>query len=183
MSLPLVSPEILRESRDHFTSLGLPKAYAIDRTQLEKNYLELARLTHPDHAGDDPEAQLAALDLSAKLNEAHRVLADDEARANYLLTLLGGPSSDENKSLPEGFLPLIMIAREELAEAQLEGDADRIKAIEQDAQAQKIARLHEFQRLISNPAPENLQRARIELNAVRYYERLLESTRGEEREM
>jgi Fe-S protein assembly co-chaperone HscB len=178
-----VSLEVLRESRNHFTSLGLPRSYVIDKSQLEKNYLELARLTHPDLAGDDAEAQLAALDLSAKLNEAHRILADDEARASYYLTLIGGPSPEEHKSLPEGFLPLIMIAREELAEAQLEGDTDRIKSLEQDAIAQKQARLSEFERLITNATPENLQLARTELNAVRYYERLLESTRGEAREM
>lgn len=182
MPTPL-SPEVLRESRNHFTSLGLPRSYVIDKSQLEKNYLELTRLTHPDVAGDDPEAQLAALDLSAKLNEAHRVLADDEARASYYLTLIGGPSAEENKGLPEGFLPLIMIAREELAEAQLEGDSERIKAIEQDTVAQKSARLSEFERLVMSPTPENLQQARVELNAVRYYERLLESSRGESREM
>lgn len=172
------SLEALRSAADYFAALGLPRRYALDPAALEHAYVELARLTHPDLAGPEPEAQLEAMDLSARLNEAHKTLADDEARADYLLVLLGGPRRDEDKSLPDGFLPIIMMTREELAEAQLEGDADRLAAIEADARAQRAARLQEIARLLdtatTTPDPTTLKQARTELNALRYYERLLE---------
>jgi molecular chaperone HscB len=172
--------ESLRTSTDHFAALGLPRRYALEPASLEQRYLELARLTHPDLAGPEPEAQLEAMDLSARLNEAHKVLSDDEARADYLLVLLGGPRRDEDKTLPDGFLPIIMITREELAEAQLDGDAERVASIELDARAQRTARLQEIARLLDTttaatpPDPTTLKQARTELNALRYYQRLLE---------
>lgn len=173
-----ISLDAFRSATDHFSAFGLPRKFGIDPAELEKRYMELTRLTHPDVAGDEAEAQLEALDLSARLNDAHRVLAGEESRANYLLGLLGGPGADADKSLPEGFLPIIMMTREELAEAQLEGDEERIGHIETDAKAHRAARVAELARQLdmaaTAPTPELLKAIRTELNALRYYERLLE---------
>lgn len=172
------------DARDYFSVLGFPRQYEISPADLERKYIALARDTHPDLAGDDPDAQADALEKSAALNEAHRVLADDEARANHLLELLGGPGPEADKSLPEGFLPIIMMTREELADAQMEGDAERVSAIEADARAQRAARLAEIGRLfglaqrgIAQGDRDALTQIRVELNALRYYQRLLEQSR------
>lgn len=175
-----LTADTVRQAEHAFAVFGLPLRFELDLADLDRRFAALGRATHPDLAGDDPAAQLDAMDLSAKVNEAYRVLRDDEERANLLLTLLGGPSREADKTLPEGFLPLIMITREELAEAQLEGDADKIAAIEADARAQRAARLREVARLFalaSPPDPETLRQIRIELNALRYFERLLEQAR------
>src|SRR4051812_45542025 len=101
----------LEKARDHFELFALPRAFAIDPKALDARYIELTRATHPDFAGADPEKQLAAMELSARVNDAHKILADDEERANYLLSLLGGPSKEEDKSLPPGFLQKMLMVR------------------------------------------------------------------------
>jgi molecular chaperone HscB len=177
--------DTLRRATNHFAVFGLPLRYAMDAAELERRYVLLTRMTHPDLAGPDPEAQLEAMDLSARVNSAHAVLVDEEQRANYLLELLGGPASSQDKSLPEGFLPIIMMTREELAEAQLEGDEGRVAAIESDARAQRAARLSlivaRFERADLAADKAALGALRTELNALRYYQRLLEQTDPEYR--
>lgn len=176
-----LSIDTVRNASDHFAVFGLPRRFDLDVEDLERRYVELARLTHPDMAGSEPEQQLDAMELSSRVNDAHRVLADDEARANHLLDLLGGPTSADDKSLPEGFLPIIMMVREELAEAQLEGDEKHIANIEADAHAQRKARLKEIAGLFSRAThgSEVLKSIRTELNALRYYQRLLEQVHAE----
>lgn len=163
----------LRNARDFFAAFDLPRAFPVDSADLEKRYTDLARLAHPDLAGPEPEAQIEAIELSARLNDAHRVLSDDEERGNYLLHLLGGPDRESDKSLPDGFLPQMMMIREELAEAQMEGEDERVAAIEEDAKATRAAHLQNIARLFAEPAP-NFPAIRTELNVLRYFQRLLE---------
>lgn len=175
-----LSAETVRHAENAFAVFGLPLRFELDSDELARRYTVLGRATHPDLAGDDPVEQVEAMELSAKVNEAFRVLSDEEERANLLVRLFGGPSREEDKTLPDGFLPLIMITREELSEAQLEGDAQRVAAIEADARAQRAARLKEIARLFALKTPPDLQtlrQIRVELNALRYFQRLLEQSR------
>ena len=77
----------------HFERLGLPRRFPLDLAELERNYLARSRDVHPDHAGNDR----ASLEASAALNEAYAVVRDPFRRADYLLTLAGGPSAAEQK--------------------------------------------------------------------------------------
>lgn len=176
--------EAVKRAADAFGVFGLPRRFRVDAGELERRFAELSRETHPDVAGDDPDRQIEAMELSAKVNEAYRVLRDEEGRANVLLELLGGPSREADRRLPDGFLPIIMMVREELAEAQLEGDEGKVKEIEDDAKAQREARLKGIGVMFEQPWSAEVGRAiRLELNALRYYERLLEQVNGEERGM
>jgi curved DNA-binding protein CbpA len=179
--------DTVRHAADHFAVFGLARSMSLDAADLERRFSVLARETHPDLVGDDAAAQIEALELSSRVNEAHRVLTDEESRADYLLVLLGGKTREQDKSLPDGFLPIIMITREELAEAQLEGDAAKVAEIEADARAQRTARLREIARHLPPatpaPGPEDLRLARMELNALRYYQRLLEQLHPDHREL
>ena len=100
------------DARNHFELFGLPVQYQLDRLLLSTRYLELTRATHPDFAGSDPEAQLQAMELSARVNEAHAVLDDDLRRAEYLLELRGGRVGDQ---APADVLERIFEMRESLA--------------------------------------------------------------------
>src|SRR5690242_19889914 len=108
--------EKLYGARDHFALFSLPVRFTLDRPELERRYLELARLTHPDFAGSDAEAQVQALELSARVNEAYGVLSDDLKRAEYLVTL-GGCDVEETKLAPE-MLEKVFELREALSLAQ-----------------------------------------------------------------
>jgi molecular chaperone HscB len=75
---------------DHFARLGLPRAFAVRREDLEDHYLERAARVHPDRfAGAEPAVRRRAAEHAAALNEARRVLRDAVARAEYLLRLAG----------------------------------------------------------------------------------------------
>lgn len=128
---------------------------------------------HPDLAGED-----ASMDAAA-LTEARAVLADPERRAVALLALLGGASASEDRSLPDGFLMEMMELREQI-EAEL-GDGGEAARARWGAFAEarrlehhsRVASLFEAT-AASNNRPELLSRVRMELNAWRYTERLIE---------
>ena len=59
--------------KDYYSILGAEETAA--REEIERRYKRLARRHHPDRGGDEEEMKA--------LNEAWRVLGDDEARASY----------------------------------------------------------------------------------------------------
>jgi molecular chaperone HscB len=100
---------------DHFDRLGLPRRFALDAAELERQYLARSRAVHPDYHLAGSDAQLAAsLELSAAVNEAYNTLRDPFARAEYLLKLGGGPSASDHKQMPAAFLAEMLEAREQI---------------------------------------------------------------------
>lgn len=67
--------------RNYYEVLGLPPSATTD--QIKKKYRELARKYHPDIAQDKVFSQR----LFTQINQAYRVLADPERRAQYNVTL------------------------------------------------------------------------------------------------
>ncbi len=67
--------------RNYYEVLGLPPSATTD--QIKKKYRELARKYHPDIAQDKAFSQR----LFTQINQAYRVLADPERRAQYNTTL------------------------------------------------------------------------------------------------
>jgi len=155
---------------DPFDVLGLPATFDIDRTQLERAYLAKAALAHPDTVGTDASA--------AQINQAKRILEDPERRANALLARLGGPTKEQNRDLPPGFLMELMGVREEMEEIAQSQDAQALAEFRLMAESRRsshIDRISAFVRgLDSTPTPESLAQIRVELNAWRYAERMIE---------
>ncbi|NLW85798.1 MAG: Fe-S protein assembly co-chaperone HscB [Planctomycetes bacterium] len=173
---------------DYFTLLGLPRQYELDGQQLHRSFIDLCRHSHPDHAqNDSPKVQELHLRVSATLNEAHRTLKDPVRRAEYLLELLGGQSSAQDKRVPDGFLGTMMMMQEELAEAKAGGDAreaGRIASVmrtQRDGLMKRISNLFEEHRLaVSCEAVRKdlLDEIRRQLNAVAYVRKLLSQVEG-----
>jgi molecular chaperone HscB len=104
---------------DHFTRLGLPRRFVVDAGEIERQYLARSRAVHPDYHTAGSSADLAAsLDVSAALNEAYTTLRDPFTRAEYLLTLEGGPSASEHKQMAPAFLAEMLEARERVEEVR-----------------------------------------------------------------
>lgn len=166
---------------DPFALLGLPRRYDLDKHSLDRAYLARSAALHPDLAGDaDPDT----LDHAAALNRARETLQDPERRAIALWKLLGGGStSTDDKALPPGFLMQVMEWREELEAAYARRDAASLAEFERLAEQRRA----EHQRAIAalfaqaQTAPASaalLQKIKLELNAWRYTERLLEQLAG-----
>ena len=160
---------------DPFELLGVPATFDLTRERIERAYLAKAAALHPDAAGD-ALAREAAERQSAALNHAVRTLRDRERRANALLSRLGGPAKDADRSLPDGFLAQIMETR-----MQIEADAGDAAARqrwedwaekERDAFARSVSA--QFAALAEPAAPGPLSEIRRTLNAWRYIERLIE---------
>ena len=90
--------------KDNFTLLGLAQRFDLDEGELHQKYVALSRHAHPDfHADESPEVQQLHLQVSAAVNDAYRTLKDPADRAAYLLEMLGGKSSAQDKTFPDGF--------------------------------------------------------------------------------
>ena len=102
----------------HFERLGLPGRFSVDLDAVERAYLARSREVHPDfHGLADADRQRASLEETAALNEAYLTLKDPFRRAEYLLTLFGGPTAQEEKNLDQAFLMEMMDLRERIEEA------------------------------------------------------------------
>lgn len=160
-----------KEIVDPFALLGLPRRFEVDGAALQRAWLERAARLHPDRA-DAPED---AARLSAELNEAKAVLQDPERRANAMLSLLGGPTKEQDKSLPEGFLMEMLEAREAMqAEIEAEGEEARTRweSWAASRRGEIIGRVGELFARGGDAA--TLRAVRTELNAWRYIERMIE---------
>jgi molecular chaperone HscB len=162
---------------DPFELLDLPRRFELDRAALRSAYLQRAARLHPDRFRDPVERAEAAR-RAAELNDARAILADDERRANALLALLGGPDREDEKTLPDGFLMEIMDVRQEMEAALASGDPAERARFEAWAAEQRTERLEAiaglFERALASPDQDLLAAIRVELNALRYIERMIE---------
>lgn len=72
---------------DHFSLLGLERRYSLTRREIDVAWRAVSRQTHPDRfAGKGALAKRMALQWTASLNDARRVLKDPTTRAWYLAT-------------------------------------------------------------------------------------------------
>lgn len=163
-----------------FELFGLPAAFVLDRTDLRKRHARFGRLVHPDfHATRSPEALALAEAASARLNAAYAVLADDAARADWLVRELGGPDAEKERELPRAFLVEVLEwneGLEALAEPGARDAGARLDALTNELEARRAQTLAATQRLLEPLPPRgapNLARARQELNALRYLDRAL----------
>lgn len=165
---------------DAFAIFGLPRSFDTDMRALQAAYLRRSAALHPDRL-TDPLEQAEAQRQAAAINDARALLADDEARANLLLALAGGPAKEQDRSLPDGFLVDILEIRQEMEAALAGDDADERARIEQVARDRRGQHVHAvrgmFAALGEKPRAEALAAIRRELNAWRYIERMLEQLR------
>jgi molecular chaperone HscB len=89
-----------------FEVFGLPRALAIDVAALQRRFYELSRQYHPDfHQAAPPDGQARALDASARVNAAYRVLRDPIARVEYLVRLEEGRDMKDGDETVDGHGP------------------------------------------------------------------------------
>ncbi len=155
---------------DPFALLGLEPRVAIDADELHRRCIEASAENHPDRF-TDPIEQADAADRAAEINAAYRKLQDPERRANALLVLRGGPTKEQDKSLPDDLLMEMMEVRERMEDAVTRDDADELATLQRWADDQRRSRLDNVAALFD---ADDLTAVREQLNALRYIERMLE---------
>jgi molecular chaperone HscB len=151
---------------DHFATLNLPHRFAIDRTDLEREYRDRARASHPDHHGNDGTA-------AAAVNDAYRTLKDPVSRAEHLLALLGGPTAQTDKSQDQFFLMEMMDLRE-----RIDSDDAAHAEIETDLTDRRHAQIDTVTNEFAKTTPD-LRKIRRSLNAIKTLDSLLRLLAGE----
>lgn len=166
------------ESDNAFQILGITAEFEIDEAKLERAYLKAQAKWHPDRFSD-PDQRAEAERRAAEINDAHRVLADPERRADHLLASLGGPAKEDDKSLPDGFLMEMLEVREQMAsdlasDDDDDGARDRWQAWASSRRDGFMERVAAGFQAVADGDDKALQRLRVELNAWRYIERMIE---------
>ena len=84
---------------DEFKLMGISETFDLDLDELEKSYLKLQQLFHPDKYSQlsDQEIKYSTL-LSSMINEAYQKLNSSISRATILLKLNGYNPHSEDKS-------------------------------------------------------------------------------------
>ncbi|MCE9595425.1 MAG: Fe-S protein assembly co-chaperone HscB [Planctomycetes bacterium] len=169
-----------------FEVFGLVPALELDAAALKRRLLELSRRMHPDYfATADAATRELAERNTAELNLAYEVLADEPARADWLVKSLGGPDENQERKMPEAFLIEVLEWNEALEEARAADVGSSARAALANLARELGTRRDEaLARLRAElePTPERnsprLVEARRQLNALRYVDRTLEEIRA-----
>jgi molecular chaperone HscB len=167
---------------NHFERLGLPVRFDQDNAEVERLYLAHSRQLHPDfHTLASSAEQRSSETLTAALNEAYATVRDPFRRAEYLLTLLGGPSAAQSRDMDPAFLEEMLDLRMEIEELREEGrpDSPARSTLERQLQARDDELLRQTAAAFaaietaSDDRGLHLGRVRQTLNAARYVHGLL----------
>ncbi len=177
---------LYRESpcQDAFTFFGIDVKFDIDPTDLERRFLELSRLLHPDKqiARQSPEPLSArktrALVLAASMNQHYATLKAPMKRAEHLLRALGGPTADKDRRTPPNFLPEMLEVREEIEDAKAAKNRPLLETRLREFEQRDAATRDRIAKLFATPAPGALSDIRVELNAIKYFVNILDELRS-----
>lgn len=119
-------------STDSFDLFGLPRLYKIDLVELEHKWKTISAQVHPDRFASASAAEKrVAVEWSARVNEAYRVLKDPIKRAEYLCALAGFVHDERTQSAMNiEFLENQMAWREALELARLNQHTDDLKVLQ-----------------------------------------------------
>ncbi|MBI1221448.1 MAG: DnaJ domain-containing protein [Bacteroidetes bacterium] len=110
---------------NHFELFEIPLSFFPDLQQVRQNYYRLSRHYHPDLQDSESES-IRALEMSSQVNEAYKILQNFEARVRYLLQVKGVLKDGDKESVSPGFLMEMMDVNENLMDAKMDGDENRI---------------------------------------------------------
>ena len=130
-----------------FALFDLPVAFQVDSALLNERYLALQKSLHPDNfSAASAQEQRLAIQKSAEINDALRILKDPIARADSIIALNTGeqenPEEKSNKDI--GFLMQQMEWRETLENIENRQDTDELTAFAKEINQIRHAILSEL---------------------------------------
>ena len=130
-----------------FALFDLPVVFQVDSALLNERYLALQKSLHPDNfSAASAQEQRLAIQKSAEINDALRILKDPIARADSIIALNTGeqenPEEKSNKDI--GFLMQQMEWRETLENIENRKDTDELTAFAQEINQIRHAILSEL---------------------------------------
>ena len=164
-----------------FEVLGLPARMALDRADVDKRFREASRSVHPDRfAQASPTERKLALQLTERVNEAHRTLGDPRRRAEYLMQAQAVRVGHEAARTKDRAFLMEMLELQEQADAT--SDEPGLTAMLAQAKARARALLEGLEGYLDRGEGEQASAARA-LEELRYLERLMERVDAKLEEM
>jgi molecular chaperone HscB len=160
---------------DHFTRLGLPVAFAVDRAELDRRYFAAQRQLHPDRfATRTPRERAISQSQAVELNDAYETLKDPLGRATYLLHLKGVDANPDGCHTVKD--PTLLMEQMERREALMEADTPQAA----DALAREAAsHVRESEAAIAAAfAADDIDGAGRETTRLKYLVKLVEEARA-----
>jgi len=130
-----------------FALFDLPVAFQVDSALLNERYLALQRSLHPDNfSAASAQEQRLAIQKSAEINDALRILKDPITRADSIIAINTGETENpEEKSNNDiDFLMQQMEWRETLENIENRKDTDELTAFAQEINQIRHAILSEL---------------------------------------
>ena len=130
-----------------FALFDLPVAFQVDSALLNERYLALQKSLHPDNfSAASAQEQRLAIQKSAEINDALRILKDPIARADSIIAINTGETENpEEKSNNDiDFLMQQMEWRETLENIENRQDTDELTAFAQEINQLRHAILSEL---------------------------------------
>lgn len=130
-----------------FALFDLPVAFQVDSALLNERYLALQKSLHPDNfSAASAQEQRLAIQKSAEINDALRILKDPIARADSIIAINTGETENpEEKSNNDiDFLMQQMEWRETLENIENRQDTDELTAFAQEINQIRHAILSEL---------------------------------------
>lgn len=155
---------------NYFSFYGLEPVFDIDTTLLKKCFLDKSRSFHPDFFGEDSEAQMKAIEVTAYNNKAYKILSQPVARIKYLISLHVAEDAEGGK-LPNDFLMEMMDLNEKIDEFEFAGKSEENRVKIESEIDDMIAALKAL--LITLVNNGHWQVANSEMLKLNYLERLL----------
>ncbi|MCF8293120.1 MAG: Fe-S protein assembly co-chaperone HscB [Chitinophagaceae bacterium] len=115
---------------NYFTLFDMPVSLKVDQAALLKKYYALSKRYHPDNFTlSDVASQEESEQMTAKINEAKKILDSPYRRLEYILRQQQIIFDDEKYTLPAMFLGAMMDINEELMELEVAQDEIRSAAV------------------------------------------------------
>ncbi len=158
---------------DHFSLLGLPRAFRVDAVLLDRRYLEMQSQVHPDRFARAGEAdRRLSLQWATRVNEAYQTLKQPLARAQYLLHLAEHDiGSDNNALMPADFLVDQMEWREAVEEARAAGEHHELEHLHHRLKREMLDRYDELAVLLDDRHDLDLAADRV--RRMMFFDKLL----------
>lgn len=161
-------------SDDPFAMFGLPRHFSIDEQAMRQAFLRASAEQHPDRFVD-PIEQAEAVEKMSHLTDSYRVLSDPELRAKALLALSGLELPADKDKLPPDLLMEVMEVREEMEQAIESDNRAELDRLRQWAQEEREHYLSQLGKILESELDtHSAKQARLQLNALRYMQRMLE---------
>jgi molecular chaperone HscB len=112
---------------NYFELYNLPISLQVDTAALKQTFYALSRQYHPDFfSGSSDEEQQEVLEKSSMVNKAFKTFSSTDDTIKYVLMLKGLLQEEEKYQLPNDFLMDMMELNEQLMEAKMEGDEQKL---------------------------------------------------------